>query len=104
MTTTTERGLSGWGREPPSRALVTGPLDLRQLGDLIVGAPAGGVLARGAGRSYGDAAQNGGGVVLNPGTARLIEPDPEHALVRVSASVTFTELLACLVPLGLFPP
>jgi decaprenylphospho-beta-D-ribofuranose 2-oxidase len=62
------------------------------------------VLARGAGRSYGDAAQNAGGVVLNPVTASWIEPDPEHAAVRVSASVTFTELLACLVPLGLLPP
>jgi len=104
MTTTTERVLSGWGRTAPSRALVTGPLDLRQLGDLIVGAPAGGILARGAGRSYGDAAQNAGGVVLNPATASRIEPDPEHAAVQVSASVTFTELLACLVPLGLLPP
>src|SRR3984957_6140871 len=104
MTTTTERVLSGWGRTAPSRALVTGPLDLRQLSDLIVGAPAGGVLARGAGRSYGDAAQNAGGVVLNPVTVSRIEPDPEHAMVQVSASVTFTELLACLVPLGLLPP
>jgi decaprenylphospho-beta-D-ribofuranose 2-oxidase len=104
MTTTTAQVLTGWGRTAPSRALVTGPLDLRQLSDLIVGAPAGGVLARGAGRSYGDAAQNAGGVVLSPVTASRIEPDPEHAAVRVSASVTFTELLACLVPLGLFPP
>jgi len=104
MTMTNERVLSGWGRTAPSRALVTGPLDLRQLSDLIVGAPAGGVLARGAGRSYGDAAQNEGGVVLNPVTVSRIEPDPEHAMVQVSASVTFTELLACLVPLGLLPP
>jgi len=104
MTTTTAQVLSGWGRTAPSRALVTGPLDRRQLSDLIVGAPAGGVLARGAGRSYGDAAQNAAGVVLNPVTASRIEPDLEHATVRASASVTFTELLACLVPLGLLPP
>lgn len=104
MTTTTEQVLTGWGRTAPSRALVTGPLDLRQLGDLIAGAPAGGVLARGAGRSYGDAAQNGGGVVLHPVTPPRIDLDLEHAVVRVSASVTFAELLACLVPLGLLPP
>ena len=104
MTTTAERVLAGWGRSVPSRALVTGPLDLRQLGDLIEDAPAGGVLARGAGRSYGDAAQNAGGVVLQPVTTSWIEPDLEHAAVGVSASVTFSELLARLVPLGLLPP
>ena len=104
MTTTTERMLSGWGRVAPSRALVTGPLDLSQLGDLIASAQTGGVLARGAGRSYGDAAQNAGGVVLDPVTARQIELEPEHAAVRASASVTFTDLLARSVPSGLLPP
>jgi decaprenylphospho-beta-D-ribofuranose 2-oxidase len=104
MTTTSERVLSGWGRTAPSRALVTGPLDLSQLGDLIASSQAGGVLARGAGRSYGDAAQNGGGVVLDPVTASQIELEPERATVRASASVTFTELLARTVPAGLLPP
>jgi decaprenylphospho-beta-D-ribofuranose 2-oxidase len=104
MTTTTERVLSGWGRVAPSRALVTGPLDLSQLGDLIASAPTSGVLARGAGRSYGDAAQNAGGVVLDPVTARQIEVDQEQATVRASASVTFTQLLAHSVPAGLLPP
>jgi decaprenylphospho-beta-D-ribofuranose 2-oxidase len=104
MATMTARTLTGWGRVAPSRALVTGPLEPEQLADLIKGAPAGGVLARGAGRSYGDAAQNGGGVVLQPVTGSRVEVDAAGASLRASAAATFTELLAATVPLGLLPP
>jgi decaprenylphospho-beta-D-ribofuranose 2-oxidase len=104
MTTTTSRMLSGWGRVAPSRSVVTGPLETRQLADLIVAGPSGGLLARGAGRSYGDAAQNAGGVVLQPVTGSRIELDVADGTLRASAAVTFTELLARTVPLGLLPP
>jgi decaprenylphospho-beta-D-ribofuranose 2-oxidase len=104
MPATTSRMLAGWGRVAPSPARVTGPLELAQLKDLVASAPAGGILARGAGRSYGDAAQNGSGWVLDPVTVPQVELDVAGAVLRASASTTFTELLARTVPHGLIPP
>jgi decaprenylphospho-beta-D-ribofuranose 2-oxidase len=98
------RLLSGWGRTTPSRARVVGPLPGEQLRALVTGRPAGGVLARGAGRSYGDAAQNAGGMVLDPVTAPHIDLDADAATVRVSASTSFAGLLTRLVPEGLLLP
>jgi decaprenylphospho-beta-D-ribofuranose 2-oxidase len=98
------RTLTGWGRVAPSRAWVTGPLDRARLAELVASAPPGGILARGAGRSYGDAAQNAGGVVLDPVTVPGIEIDAAGPSLRASAATTFTELLARTVPLGLLPP
>lgn len=99
-----ERVLTGWGRTAPSRALVAGPMSTQQLQELVAGRPPQGVLGRGAGRSYGDAAQNAGGYVLDPVTRPSIEIDAAAATARVSASVTFTELLAATVPRGLMLP
>ncbi len=104
MPATTSRMLTGWGRIAPSTARVTGPLELTQLQDLLASAPAGGILARGAGRSYGDAAQNGSGWVLDPVTVPHVELDVAGAVLRASAATTFTELLARTVPRGLIPP
>jgi decaprenylphospho-beta-D-ribofuranose 2-oxidase len=100
----TDRVLAGWGRTVSSRAFVTRPAGATQLQEIIAAQPARGLLARGAGCSYGDAAQNAGGYVLNPVTPSRIELDPATATVRVSASTTFAELLEQLVPHGLLPP
>ena len=96
--------LTGWGRTAPSRAFVTAPGGIAQLQEIIAAQPARGLLARGAGRSYGDAAQNAGGYVLYPVTAPTVDLDPVAATVQVSASTTFTELLEQVVPHGLLPP
>jgi decaprenylphospho-beta-D-ribofuranose 2-oxidase len=96
--------LTGWGRTAPSRAFVTAPGDVTQLQEIIAAQPARGLLARGAGRSYGDAAQNAGGYILQPVTPPAVDVDPAAATARVSASTTFTELLERVVPHGLLPP
>jgi decaprenylphospho-beta-D-ribofuranose 2-oxidase len=61
----------------------------------------GGLIARGAGRSYGDAAQNAGGTVLDMTSLRE-EPslDVAKAEIDVSAGSTFAELLLRLARSG----
>ena len=105
------RALTGWGRTAPTTAdvvAVTGPDDVASLlaGLHAAGeAPARGVVARGLGRSYGDAAQNAGGLVLDmTGCARVLAIDVEGALVRVEAGVSLDTLIRTLLPLGMWLP
>jgi decaprenylphospho-beta-D-ribofuranose 2-oxidase len=62
-----------------------------------------GVLARGLGRSYGDAAQNAGGrVLLMEGLAGVHDVDIAAGVVTVDAGVSIETLTRALLPLGLF--
>ncbi|MFI9271105.1 FAD-binding protein [Kitasatospora sp. NPDC052896] len=102
--TSTDRLLQGWGRTTTGRSRVLGPLEPDALRALVARRPEGGLLARGAGRSYGDAAHNTGGLVLAPAIAPHIAVDPVAGTVRAAASTTFAQLLAALVPHGLLLP
>jgi decaprenylphospho-beta-D-ribofuranose 2-oxidase len=63
-----------------------------------------GLIARGLGRAYGDAAQNAGGdVVLTTGMDRLLELDLDQGRARVQAGVSLDWLMKTLVPLGWWP-
>lgn len=63
------------------------------------------MLARGLGRSYGDAAQNAGGVVLDmTAMTRIHRIDADAAEVDVDAGVSLDTLLRTLFPLGLTLP
>lgn len=62
-----------------------------------------GAIARGLGRSYNDAAQNAGGLVLQPASARL-ELDPVTGVVDVGGAVSLDALMRVLVPKGWFVP
>lgn len=63
------------------------------------------VAARGAGRSYNDAALNGGGIVLDlTGMNQILEWDPVTGIVRGQSGVTLQQLWQRVLPDGWWPP
>jgi len=57
------------------------------------------VLARGLGRSYGDAAQNAGGEVIDmTHLDRVLDVDVAGARVRAQAGVSLDQLMSTLLP------
>jgi len=100
------RRLTGWGRTAATASRVLpAPPDLEALSHLVTGAAGRGALARGLGRSYGDAAQNAGGLVLDmTGLSQVHRVDADTALVDTDAGVSLDTLLRLLLPLGLTVP
>ena len=97
--------LTGWGRTAPTFACVDEPIDVRAAATAVARAGARGVIARGLGRSYGDAAQNGGGVVLRTtAMAKFDRIDLERGRLNVGAGASLDRLMRTLVPLGWFIP
>ena len=98
------RVLSGWGSTAPSAAEVVEPLDSMSAARTIVDAPRRGVIARGLGRSYGDAAQNAGGHVVSTLRLDAIELDATTGIAKVDAGVSLDALLRHSIPHGWFVP
>jgi decaprenylphospho-beta-D-ribofuranose 2-oxidase len=64
-----------------------------------------GIIARGLGRSYGDAAQNSGGAVLDATWLDTVHQiDLDSGRVTVGAGISLQTLMERLVPLGWFVP
>lgn len=97
--------LQGWGRSGASHATVHRAGDDAQLARLVTEAGRRGVLARGLGRSYGDAAQNAGGDVVDmTARDRLLTVDTDAGVVQVEAGISMDTLMRRLLPRGLFVP
>ena len=89
------RTLCGWGRTAPSHALVIRPRSVDEVREIVSSSPS--VLARGAGRSYGDAAQNAGGRVLDmTALDRVISIDANNMSARVQGGATLAFVLDAL--------
>lgn len=94
------RDLTGWGLAKTSSSRVSVPARLGDVGALLSSA-ADGVIARGCGRSYGDAAQLDGGSVLDmTGLSSVLSFDGRAGLVEAEAGVTLRQLQHMLVGAG----
>lgn len=107
--------LTGWGRTAPTTAEVLSTPDLdviveavRRVAEQNDSKPAylrRGVIPRGMGRSYGDPAQNAGGLVIDMQPLNKIHSiDPESAIVDVDGGVTLDQLMKAALPYGLWIP
>src|SRR6478752_8879715 len=95
--------LTGWGRTAPSAGRVRRHAGPDAVAGLLRDAGPRGLIARGLGRSYGDPAQNAGGVVLDPLPSVIDEPAADGT-VRVSAGTSLHDLMRFLLPRGRFVP
>lgn len=101
--------LSGWGRTAWTVADVVSTTDEVHIRSTLTSGGARGVIARGLGRSYGAAAQNAGGTVLEMTSEH--DPlgidavlDPVSGILDVAASVSLDSILRMCVPRGWFVP
>jgi decaprenylphospho-beta-D-ribofuranose 2-oxidase len=94
--------LYGWGRTAPSVAELVTPRGEDEVAAALAGARE--VIARGLGRSYGDAAQSSGGVVIDNRELAGIGAIDDQGLVTVGAGVSIDELLSLSIPQGWFVP
>jgi decaprenylphospho-beta-D-ribofuranose 2-oxidase len=103
-TPTSIQGWGGGGRTPVTlvRARAADELDAALAG--LRASPGAGAVARGMGRSYGDAAQLTGGLVLDTTALKHFDVDPIGGTVTAEAGVTIGELLNVVVPAGWMLP
>lgn len=112
MFATTSRSLSGWGRTAPSVAQVLRTPDPEVIARAVTqvaddGGRQGsrGIIARGLGRSYGDNAQNGGGLVIDMTACNRIHAiDAATGLADVDGGVSLDQLMRAALPFGLWVP
>ncbi len=92
--------LSGWGRYPVQTCELERP---ERYADLRYDASS--LIARGQGRSYGDAALNENGrVLLTERVRRLLDFDVENGILRAEAGATLADILEVIVPRDWFLP
>jgi decaprenylphospho-beta-D-ribofuranose 2-oxidase len=100
--------LSGWGRATRSPAVVSHEDDVAAVVDLVRSGVGGGLprglLARGLGRAYGDAALNAGGRVLRTDAMTGVGDIDDAGVVDVRAGASIEDVLRHAVPRGWFVP
>jgi decaprenylphospho-beta-D-ribofuranose 2-oxidase len=102
---TLTKPISGWGRYPVQICELERPeryADLRPQGTNASSAT---LIARGQGRSYGDAALNENGhVLLTERIDRMLDLDARQGILKAEAGVTLADILPVIVKQGWFLP
>ncbi len=97
--------ISGWGNFPVEDCFVYRPERRSDLAEIIASAPEPSLIARGMGRSYGDAALNlERGVILSQRWDRMLGFDPETGVLHCESSVSLAEIIDHFLPRGFFFP
>ena len=111
----TPRSLTGFGRTAPSVAQVLSTPDVEVIAAAVREVAAAdstspsylrrGIVARGLGRSYGDHACNGGGIVVDMTRLNRIHSlSADTAVADVDAGVSLDQLMKAALPFGLWVP
>lgn len=95
------RLLSGWGRQPIVNCRIHKPATAAALGRCLQD---GGVIVRGAGRSYGDSAVQASGTILLEKLGKSIALDLPSGVLSCDCSLTMADVIAHALPQGWFPP
>jgi len=99
------QAIAGWGNYPVEECQVYRPEALEDLQEIVVRAPEPDLIARGLGRSYGDAALNRErGVILSHRFDRMIGFDPVSGVLHCEAAVSLAEIIETFLPRGFFFP
>ncbi|RLT38391.1 MAG: FAD-binding oxidoreductase [Chloroflexi bacterium] len=97
----TRHRLTGWGRTTPSVATVVHPPTREDVRAAFEAAGTRGLITRGLGRAYGDAAQNGGGTVLDGTALTAIGPiDGPHATITVGGGASLEAIQRAVLRTG----
>src|SRR5271166_2461446 len=94
--------ISGWGRFPRIDAVLTRMRDAEDARDIVIEHPD--LIARGNGRSYGDASLNLHCTLSTLRCNRILEFDQETGTITCEAGLLLSDLLDFAVPRGFFPP
>jgi decaprenylphospho-beta-D-ribofuranose 2-oxidase len=93
--------LHGWGRTMPAISTLRDASSESEITEMLASSRA--LIARGLGRSYGDAAQVSGGTVL-ASQLNDIGPIDEEGVLRLGAGASLDQLLDQCIPQGWFLP
>ena len=93
--------LSGWGRYPILPCVRHNPATPGEMSHALTNSP---VIARGAGRSYGDSALQANGVIETGKIGRRLQLHKKTGVLEVDAAVSFINVLTHSLPPGWFVP